>query len=269
MNTLADDTHDTGQTRAPLMLDRRARIAELVRQRGVVRVEELAELFQVSPVTIRSDLAQLEKEGVLIRDRGGAVPSAQSSTLIAFEQRAGINLDEKRRLGRVAARFVDPGDTILMDAGTTVVEMTRYLQQVAPLTVVTNALNVAVELHTLPHARVVLLGGTVNYEALSTLGPLVEQSLSDMVVQKLFLAAESIDLHIGVTDSTMEIAQVKRAMIRAARKVILVADASKWQRSGFIKVVSFDAIHTVVTDSRLPAAIRAEIERRGIELVLV
>lgn len=266
---MTENGKDNKITKAPLMLDRRGQIAELVRQQGTARVSELAERFQVSEVTIRNDLVRLEKDGLLIRDRGGAITSSPSSTLIAFDQRADLNLEAKRRIGQAAAQLVDPNDTIIMDAGTTVVEMVRHLKPVAPLTVVTNALNVAVELRTVPESQVLLLGGSVNYATFSTLGPLTEQSLDDLVVQKVFLAAQSVDRQAGVTDTTMEIAQVKRAMVRVARRVILVADSSKWGRAGFIKVVPLHAIHTIVTDTNLPDEARLAIERMGVELILV
>ncbi|MCS6880834.1 MAG: DeoR/GlpR family DNA-binding transcription regulator [Oscillochloridaceae bacterium] len=253
---------------APLMLDRRSRIAALVRQRGSVRVQELAELFQVSPVTIRSDLAHLEQEGLLVRDRGGAVAPATRSALIAFDQRATMNRAAKQRIGCVAASLVAPGDAILMDAGTTVVEMVPHLPRSGPLTVVTNALNVALELRSLPEARVILLGGTVNYATFGTLGPLAEQALEGMAVTRLFLAAETVDLAAGVTDSTIEIAQIKRAMVRAARQIVLLADSSKWGRTGFIKVAPLNAIHTVVTDAGLPEDARAALERLGVRVLI-
>lgn len=258
-----------GAERSPLMLDRRTRIAELVRQRGALRVNELAEIFQVSPVTIRSDLARLEREGQLIRDHGGALPSQPASSLIAFEQRTGLYLEEKRRIGEAAASLVSPGDTILLDAGTTVVEMVKHLRQHSPLTIVTNALNVAAELRGLPEAQVVMLGGSINYATFGTLGSMVEQSLSDLVIQKLFLAAESLDPAYGITDSTMEIAQAKRAMVRAARRVILLADSSKWQRSGFIKVCPLNALHTLITDQGLPERARQALAQAGVEVILV
>lgn len=255
--------------RGPLMLDRRTRIAELVRQQGSARVSELARLYGVTPVTIRSDLAQLEREGVLIRDHGGAVATTPASALIAYDQRAGMATGAKRRIGAAAAAFVAPGDTVLLDAGTTVVEMVEHLRPLSPLTIVTNALNVAAELHGLPDARVLMLGGTINYDTFGTLGPQVEQSLGEIVVQKLFLAAESVDPAYGVTDSTPEIAQMKRAMVGAARQVYLLADSSKWQRAGFIKVIPFERITAVITDRELPEAARRAVEQAGSEVVLV
>jgi DeoR family transcriptional regulator, aga operon transcriptional repressor len=252
----------------PLMLDRRARISALVRQHGSVRVSELAELFQVSTVTIRNDLAQLEQEGVLLRDRGGAVAIGQRSALVAFEQRATVRQPLKERIGRAAAALVDPGDTILLDAGTTVVEMIKYLPREEQLTVVTNALNVALELRSLRHVHALLLGGTINYATFGTLGPLTEQGLANLNVQKLFLAAETVDLATGITDSTLEIAQVKRAMVRTARQVILLVDSSKWGRTGFITVAPLSAIHTVIVDDGLAESDRVALERMGIRLIL-
>lgn len=253
----------------PLMLDRRGRIATMVRQRGSVRVQELAELFQVTPVTIRTDLVQLEKDGLLVRDRGGAVATTPRSALVAFDQRTSMHLAAKQRIGRAAAALVEPGDTILLDAGTTVVEMVRHLPQPGPLTVVTNALNVGLELQALREARVILLGGTINYPTFGTLGPLAERSLEGLVVEKLFLAAETVDIGAGVTDSTIEIAEIKRAMVRAARQIILLADSSKWGRTGFIKVLPLSTVHTVVCDAGLSEADRAGLERLGVRALIV
>lgn len=252
----------------PLMRDRRSRIAALVRQRGTVRVQELAELFQVSPVTIRTDLVQLEKDGLLIRDRGGAVAGTQPSALIAFDTRTSLHLAAKQQIGRAAAALVAPGDTILMDAGTTVVEMVPHLPQASRLTVVTNALNVGLALQTVRDARVMMLGGTINYATFGTLGPMAEHDLEGLAVEKLFLAAETIDIVAGVTDSTIEIAQIKRAMVRAARQIILLADSSKWGRTGFIKVAPLSAVHTIVTDAGLSDADRLALERLGICVII-
>lgn len=252
-----------------MTLQRRIRIVELLRERGVVRVGELAALFQTSEVTIRNDLTQLEREGQLIRDRGGAIASGskrQITSLLALEHRARLQTEEKQRIGRAAAQLVNPGDTIIMDAGTTVVEMARHLAGISSLTVVTNALNVAVEVAAATDARLILLGGTVNREASSTVGPIAEQTLSELTVQKVFLGTQAFDFDHGLTDTTIEIAQVKRAMIRSARQTILLSDSSKWGKTGFIKVVPITAIHTILTDAGLSDEPCKAIERAGIHL---
>jgi len=263
---------DSADSRAPMILHRRAQIADLVRQSGAVRVADLAERFQVSEVTIRGDLVQLEKQGQLIRDRGGAIPlnsTREITTLLAVEQRAHLQIAEKQRIARAAAQLVSPGDTILMDAGTTVVEMAPHLAGISPLTVVTNALNVALEVAAKTEARVILLGGTFSRESSSTLGSLAEHTLGELLVQKAFLGTQAFDLEHGFTDTTLEIAQVKRAMIRAARRVILLTDSSKLGHSGFIKVAPLTAVQTLISDTGLPAEIHTALERQGVEVVLV
>jgi len=251
---------------------RRAQIADLVRERGSMRVTELAELFQVSEVTIRNDLVQLEKDGELMRDRGGAVPGVaprQITSLLAVEQRAHLQTEQKRRVARAAAALVKPGDTIIMDAGTTVVEMVPFLVDITPLTVVTNALNVVLEVAAKTEARIILLGGTFNREASSSIGSITERMLGDLVVQKAFLGTQAFDLENGLTDTTLEIAEVKRAMIRAARRTVLLTDSTKLGRSGFIKVAPLTAMHTVICDDGLPAEMRSALEQLGIEVTIV
>jgi DeoR/GlpR family transcriptional regulator of sugar metabolism len=259
-------------SRAPMIAQRRAQIAALVRTAGAQRVADLAERFQVSEVTIRGDLMQLEKQGQLVRDRGGALPlhhSRELTSLLAVETRAHLQIDEKQRIAHAAARLVSPGDTILMDAGTTVVEMAPHLAGITPLTVVTNALNVALEVAAKTDAQVILLGGTLSRESSSVLGSLAENALGELLVQKAFLGTQAFDLEHGFTDTTLEIAQVKRAMIRSARRVILLSDSSKLGRTGFIKVAPLTAVHTLITDIALPPDARTALEALGIEVLAV
>ena len=259
----------------PLSQHRRAQIADLIRAQDSVRVDELADRFGVSQVTIRNDLGRLERDGHLIRDHGGAIPAnnhrekaSAISSLLAMQARSSLQIDEKRRIGAAAAGLVEAGDTIIMDAGTTVVEMARSLKNISPLTVVTNALNVALHIDTQTDANLILLGGALNRESTSTLGPMAETVLADLVVSKLFLGAQAWNMEDGLTDTTMEIAQVKRAMIRAAKQVILLADSSKFGSAGFIKVAPLSEVHTVVTDAGLSSEARGLLEKAGIEVVI-
>ncbi|MGB8342872.1 MAG: DeoR/GlpR family DNA-binding transcription regulator [Chthoniobacterales bacterium] len=251
---------------------RRRQILELVKSEGVAHVNSLAQTFGVSAVTIRNDLSKLEEAGELLRDRGGAIaspPARQIKHLLGLNERATLNPEAKQRIGKAAAQFVQPGDTIIMDAGTTVVEMAHHLAGVSPLTVVTNALNVALTIGAATDAQIILLGGMLSREASSTLGPLAERTLSDLSVQKLFLGTQALDLQDGLTDTTLEIAQVKRAMIEAAKEVYLLADSSKWDHTGFIKVAALEGIGTLITDEKFSASARTAVERLGIRLVLV
>lgn len=251
---------------------RRERIAELVAQKGAVHIGELTQLFGVSEVTIRHDLDVLASQGLVVRERGGALANVQTTLARAFEQRSGANLEAKRKIGEAAAQLVKPGDTIIMDAGTTVMEMARNLRDVEPLTVITNALNVANQVGGLAGCHVILIGGSLSVETISTVGPLAEHHLGELVVSKLFLGAHTVDLEAGVVDTSIEIARVKRAMIQAAREVILLVDSSKWEtgrRQAFARVVPLTSMHKIITDAGLPEDVRPVIERLRIELMVV
>jgi DeoR family transcriptional regulator of aga operon len=254
-----------------MTLQRREQIAALITAQGEARVGDLSKRFAVSEVTIRNDLAELEREGRLTRDRGGAFARTRPqivTSLAGLDQRGTQNLDRKQAIARAAAALVEPGDTLILDAGTTAVEMAAPLAAVEDLTVVTNALNVAARLGGGSSAKLILLGGAFHAESSSTLGPLAEQALAGLCVKKLFLGAQAIDPAHGLTDSTAEIAAIKRAMIKSAAEVILIADSSKWNRTGLHKVAPLEAVHRVITDPALPADIIRDLEARGIPVTL-
>ncbi len=238
---------------------RRRQILDLVKAEGSAQVANLARTFGVSAVTIRNDLAQLEKRGELLRDRGGAITASSSRQvkhLLGLSERAALNLPAKERIGKAAAQLVQPGDTIIMDAGTTVVEMAAHLSAISPLTIVTNALNVALTSGSVTDAQIIVLGGMLSREASSTVGPLAEQTLATLAVQKVFLGTQACDLESGLTDTTLEIAHVKRAMIKAAKQVILLVDSTKWDQTGFIKVAPLDEVDVLISDENFPASAR-------------
>jgi len=255
-----------------MTFQRRGQIVDLVHERGSVRVNDLAARFNVSEVTIRNDLDQLEKEGRLLRDRGGALPTGNTRTVTALpgmEHRSGLNVDAKRRIATAAAEKVNLGESLLLDAGTTVVEMVRHLGKQHGLTIVTNALNVALAATASTDARVLMLGGAVGRDSGSTLGSMAEEMLRSLAVDHLFLGAQAADLEHGLSDTNIEIAQIKRAMIRCSRRVTLLMDSSKWDTSGLIRVAPLTAVHTIITDSGMSDVARQAIENLGIEVVVV
>ena len=257
------------ETGSPIAVERRNRITQLAGQQGSVRVSELSELFQVSEVTIRSDLDVLTRQGMLVRGRGGAVRNENSGLFIAYAQRASVNLDAKRRIGSIAATLVTSGETIIMDAGTTVMEMAKSLNVDLAVTVVTNALNVATQVGALPNAHVIVLGGSLVRETLSTLGPHSERDLSEIAVQKVFLGANAMDAKFGITDTQAELARSKRFLAQTGRQVILLADSSKWGRASFAKVLPLSDIHVLITDNDLPQEAQAIIRDIGVKLICV
>lgn len=261
--------NEDGDAKGFLTGARRMGIVEVVVREGRARVGELSEKFGVSEVTIRGDLEVLAREGRLIRDRGGALALTPPTISLAFEGRSQHNLMAKRAIGKFAATLVEPGETILLDAGTTVMEMAKFLvasPPSAPLTVVTNGLNIATYLGARPDWRILLAGGWLDRNSLSTLGPLAERDIDDLVVDKVFLGAHALSAAFGVTDTSIEAARAKAAMVRSGRHVVLLADSSKWNQTGFARAVQLSQIGQLITDDGLPPEAKAAIEACGVRV---
>jgi DeoR/GlpR family transcriptional regulator of sugar metabolism len=232
-------------------------------------VAELGRFFGVSEVTIRNDLERLAHEGLLVRDHGGAIARTLTALSVTFNQRAQLNLEAKQRIGQAAANLVQPGETIIMDSGTTLMEMAKRLRNLSPLTVITNGLNIAIQVGSLPDVHVVLAGGSLSSETISTVGPLAERDLGDLLADRLFLGTHAFELEAGLLDVSIEVARIKRTMISAAEKVILLADSSKFPTRAFARVASLSAINCLITDTGFPEDAARQLAAQGIELLRV
>jgi DeoR family transcriptional regulator, aga operon transcriptional repressor len=253
----------------PLTGERRRRISEILARHGRVTVKELSKLFRVTAVTIRSDLDTMARDGLLIRDRGGAIAHTSTTLAVAFEKRAMQNREQKRLIGRMASSLVNDRETIILDAGSTVMELAHSLPSDKPFTVVTTALNIAARVGALPTVNVLIAGGSLSRETISTVGALAERDLENLVVDKLFLSTQAFDAEHGLTDDSFDIARVKAAMIRSARRVILLADSSKWGKSAFAKIAPLGEIDVLITDSGISKEAERAIQRFGIEVMRV
>jgi DeoR/GlpR family transcriptional regulator of sugar metabolism len=235
-----------------VVANRRERIIELIREKRYVRNSELSSMFGVSIVTIRQDLESLEELGLVRKTYGGAVLETDTSLDTAFAARANLYREEKRRIGAAAAKLIGAGETILLDAGTTTIEIAKRLPENAEVTVVTCSLNCALEAGARAGVHVTLCGGTLNPRTLSVTGHQAERVLAEVNAHRLFLATYGVDLAKGLTDRNFASAQTKRALIGAAREVVLVCDSSKFSEVDPIAVAPLDAVHHVITDKGIP-----------------
>jgi DeoR/GlpR family transcriptional regulator of sugar metabolism len=251
----------------PLTGERRRRIGEILALRGRVTVNELSKLFGVTSVTIRSDLDTMAADGLLIRDRGGAIAHTSTTVAVAFEKRASQNREQKRFIGRLASTLVNERETIIMDAGSTVMEMAHSLPPDISCTIVTTALNVAARVGAFQNVNVLIAGGSLSRETISTVGAIAERDLENLVVDKLFLSTQAFDAEHGLTDDSFDVARVKSAMIRSARHVILLADSSKWGNSAFAKIAPLGEIDVLITDAGLSQESQKIIQRFGVEIM--
>lgn len=247
---------------------RRRRILDWIQEEGSARVRDLAVAFQVSEATIRQDLERLEAEGQITREHGGAflntVP-AQVGTMTLHHQE---NMEEKRRIGALAAELVKDGETIILDAGTTTTEIAQRLVTRKNLTVITNALNIAIILGAVPGNAVHMPGGQFKAPTLSLSGDKSVEYFRNIFAGKLFLATAGVALDAGLTYPSFADLQLKEAMIRAASRVYLVADSSKINKSSFTRLGSLEMIHSFITDDGISELDANAFRARGIEVLI-
>ncbi|HEY6888431.1 MAG TPA: DeoR/GlpR family DNA-binding transcription regulator [Solirubrobacter sp.] len=245
-----------------LPAQRRQEILRAVRG-GTAHVSDLAESFGVSEMTVRRDLGALARDGKLERVHGGAVDSAEPG----FSQIEVERFDIKDRLGAAAAAMVQDGMTVMVDIGTSTLQLARHLHG-HKITVVTTNLAVVEELLPDPDIELVLPGGVVRRNYRSMVGVLAEDSLRQIKSDILFLGTSGVDLEMGVWDTTMIEVPIKRLMIAGASEVVLIADAAKFSMTGMVRVCGPESISHIVTDAPLPAACRSAVDAAGIEVTV-
>ncbi len=247
--------------------ERRHRIVELIRERKKLTVNQLCELLDVSAATVRGDLRDLDREGLLVRTHGGAIERSRTSFEQISSQRSTEHLAEKQAIAKAAEPFVEDGDTILLDTGTTTLELARRIGVDRRLTVVTNDLEIARVLEEVRGVEVVLLGGAVRKGFHCTVGPAGWRMTEELRVDKAFMATNSLSLEAGATTPDLQQAETKKAMIAMARKVVFLADSSKIDRQSFVRFADLPQIDVLVTD-QLDAEQRRLFEEQGVEVVV-
>ncbi|MDX6515220.1 MAG: hypothetical protein QOH73_886 [Gaiellaceae bacterium] len=253
-----------------LASQRQQLIAEEVRRRGAVRVSELTELLAVSDMTIRRDLDVLASAGVLEKVHGGATArGAPSTDEPGFEAKSHRQLDEKEAIARKASGLVEPGQAIAFTAGTTNWRLVHHLVHIPDLTVVTNSIQVANVLHRdgRPDVTTVLTGG-VRTPSDALVGPVAITALRSLHVDLLFMGVHGMSVDAGFTTPNLLEAETNQALIASARRVVVVADHTKWGVRGLSSIAELSAADTIVSDSGLSPQARAAIADEGIELIL-
>jgi DeoR/GlpR family transcriptional regulator of sugar metabolism len=247
---------------------RRMKILEWLQEQGSARVRELAEAFSVSEVTIRQDLERLENEGHVVREHGGAYLKSVPQQVRAMALHHLINMDAKRRIGRAAAGLVEDGETIILDSGSTTTEMAMHLADRQHLTVITNALNIALVLGASPTCTVHMPGGQFKAPTLSLSGERSADYFKGLFTQKLFLATGAVSFQAGLTFPAIADIAVKRAMIRTASRVYLLADSSKIGKTSFSSLGGLEDVHVLITDSGIRDEDHRAFVDAGIEVIV-
>jgi DeoR family transcriptional regulator of aga operon len=248
---------------------RRVLILEKLEKDGQVDVLQLSNELKVSDVTIRNDLIKLEEKKMLIRARGGAIKIDRVGIDFNLSDKNKQHLEEKKKIGKAAADLIEEGDTIILDSGTTTMEVARNLQKIVDLTVITNALNIANQLADHQNANVILPGGFLRKNSLSLVGGAAEENFKNYFCDKLFLAVDGFSTIHGMSTPNVEEAHLNRVMIEISKQVIVVADSSKFHKRSFAFIAPITDVDIVVTDAGIPVEDQRKLENAGVKVIIV
>jgi DeoR/GlpR family transcriptional regulator of sugar metabolism len=247
---------------------RREKILELLKEDGSAKVIDLSKIFKVTEVTIRQDLEKLEKEGLVFKEHGGAYLKSIGDQVKSFSLAHRDNIDKKELIAAKCLEFIESGDTIILDSGSTTTEIAKKIRGLKNLTVITNALNIALMLGAEPSIEVIMTGGEFKPPTLSLTGQKAADFFKGINVQKLFLATAGISLKSGLTYPSLSDLVVKKAMIDAAETTYLVADSTKIGKSAFASLGALSLIDYIITDAGIEDKHKAVFRQNEIELII-
>jgi DeoR family transcriptional regulator of aga operon len=250
-------------------VDRRSVILKQLEKNDQVNVAELSQQFKVSEVTIRKDLKHFEKKNILIRSRGGAMKNSLINVDLSIYDRRRQNIKLKEAIGAAAAKMIKNGETILLDSGTTIMELAKHLPRKIEITVITNSVDITFRLAEYPNIRVIMPGGILRRNSLALVGEQAAESLRGFFCDKYFLSADGIDIQRGMMTTNIEEAYLAKINITNSAKVFALIDSSKFLSKGITAISPLAKVDTLITDSGIPARILHEIRDLGVTVHVV
>ena len=247
---------------------RRIKILELIREDGHAKVQDLSKIFGVTDVTIRQDLETLEEMGYVQREHGGAFLKDVGSFAKTGQVMNQTNLQEKKDIALKAVSFIQEGDSIILDSGSTTTEIAKLMMKYKSLTVITNALNIALIIGENPGINLIVTGGEFKAPTLSLTGQMAADSFKGLHANKLFLATAGISSNLNLTYPSLSDLLVKSTMIKSAEHVFLVADSSKLGICAFASLGPISLVDTFITDKKIKDTDKARMEEAGINVLI-
>lgn len=248
---------------------RKAKILELLSRKKSIEVTTLSKILNISEVTVRRDLEQLNDRGLLKRTHGGATSLESTDFELSYQVQLERHKEEKERIAQAASRYVADGDTIILDASTTVLQIIKNLQGKRELTVVTNAIDNILKLAGNGDFTLVSTGGMLRKKSMALVGPIAGKTLGDFCAHKLFMGISALTLEQGITTVSPLEAEVKRAMVKSAREVIGVTDSSKFGEINSSLVGPVTIMHRLITDDKISDEDLTGLKERGVEVIVV
>lgn len=254
--------------RAIFTEERKRAILDILQEKSAVSVGELSDIFNVSDVTIRKILNELDDFGFLKRTRGGAISLSNSIREFEEKEKEKRNIREKKAIAKCAYDYINDGDTTFFDAGSTTLELIRLIKNGTKrnIVVVTNAINLAMEMIEAEDIELILIGGNVRHRILSCVGGITEKAIEGLFFDKVFLGTNSFDIEHGITTLNIYEAQVKQCMLRSAKTKILLTDSSKFNQTSLAKVCPVTSLDLLITDWGAPAEYVHRLSELGVQV---
>jgi len=248
--------------------ERQEQIIALLEQEGRVSVADLSKRFDLSQVTIRTDLDALAAQGLLVRTHGGAIAADRTDLELSFDVRRRLYSTQKQRIGTAAAALVEDGEAIALDASTTALAVATQIKGRHELTVITNGIFIALALLDAQSITVLMPGGFLRRDSVSLVGTEGNDFIKGFNIQKGFFGAKGLTLEEGLSDVNNAEVAVKRDLVTHAKQVIAVVDSSKWGRVGFVSFASIDQVDCVITDKGAPPDMVAVLQEAGVDVII-
>jgi DeoR/GlpR family transcriptional regulator of sugar metabolism len=252
-----------------LPLQRQQILLKAIQDNGIISYKELKYLVDVSESTLRRDLKELEGQELIRLDRGAAVCIQRESSLHLQSLNTDDYFLEKEAIGKAAASLIKNGETIILDSGTTTLELAKSIDPGINITCVTNALLIAVELGKKPNVDVIVVGGSINHTGQALAGPLAISNLQGIHAQKVFLGAAGITEEMGVSNYNLNLIEVRKAMIEISEEAIVLADHSKFGRNGLASVASLTNIQRIITSWGISEKDQQMLSKYHVEAIIV
>lgn len=251
-----------------LAIERKNEILATLQKEQRVLVAELSKKYKVTEETIRRDLEKLEKEGFVKKTYGGAVLNTNTSLDLPLRIREKTNKKEKLAISKMVSNLIEDGDSIMLDSSSTSLMIARNLKQLKNITVITNSVEVLIELAGSKGVNIISTGGTLRFSSLSLVGKNAEKTVKNFYVDKAILSCKGIDMEKGITESNEAEAEVKNAMKACAKTTILAIDSSKFNNISFVKVMGLTKGDIVVTDKIENDRWLQYFEKNGVQLIV-
>jgi DeoR/GlpR family transcriptional regulator of sugar metabolism len=248
--------------------DRQLQIQQLLERQQRLSVADICTTFNVSEATARRDLEILASQGRLQRVHGGAIVLTQAPPESPILERQNEQSDEKIHIGQAAAALVQPGETVFLGSGTTVLEAARALRGRRDLTILTNSLPVINALAGAEGITVICLGGMLRESEFSFIGHITEQALAEVRADKVFMGTRAISLEYGLTHEYLPETMTDRAILKAGKEIVILADHTKFGRAATVLLAPLESIHTIVTDEQAPQDFISAVQEKGIRILL-